>query len=112
MNTSRVLSIDTSQTHLTRVSLSVGDEVVVKETDKPAHSSQTVLPLIEELMTELGLRLTDITAITVNTGPGSFTGLRVGVAIAQMLGVLLGVPVNGNEPANLPPIQYASSKWD
>ena len=42
-------------------------------------------------------KIKDISEIEVNTGPGSFTGLRVGVSIANALGWALGIPVNGKD---------------
>ena len=58
-------------------------------------ASQNVLPLIEKILKKKGAKLSDLTEIKVNTGPGSFAGLKVGVTIANTLGYLLGIPVNG-----------------
>lgn len=60
-------------------------------------TSHDLLPLIEEALRENNLTLTDISEISVHTGPGSFTGLRVGIAVANTLGLLLGVAVNGKK---------------
>ncbi len=57
--------------------------------------AQEVLSMIGELLMKHELTLDDVAAIRVNTGPGSYTGLRVGIAIANMLGFLLDVPING-----------------
>lgn len=64
--------------------------------------------------------LKDITAIEVNTGPGSFTGTRVGVAIANALGFALNIPVNGSprsprkagEKSKIVLPKYSKSKFD
>lgn len=90
-----VLYIDTTGIREARVAVGVNGKKYEKESVSPALRSQAVLPLIAELMNDAHLKLTDITAITVAEGPGSFTGLRVGLAVANMLGTLLGVPVNG-----------------
>ncbi len=83
------LYIDTSSNQKTIVKLD--DKVLEKITRQ--WPSQVVLPMIQKL---LGRRpLSAISKIEVNPGPGSFTGLRVGVAIANALGFALGVPVNG-----------------
>ena|SRR5258706_13590948 len=58
-------------------------------------SSQQILPFIHEVLKKNKLTTSDIKEIEVNTGPGSFTGLRIGVAIANTLGWFLKVPVNG-----------------
>lgn len=59
------------------------------------NASQTLLPFILKELANQKHSLEDITSIEVNTGPGSFTGLRVGVSVAQTLGWALKVPVNG-----------------
>ena len=60
-------------------------------------ASQNVLLAIEKLLKKRGVKLSDLTEIRVKTGPGSFTGLKIGVTIANALGYLLGIPVNGRE---------------
>lgn len=65
-------------------------------------TSHDLLPLIEEALRESNLALTDISEISVHSGPGSFTGLRVGIAVANTLGLLLGIPVNGEKTVATP----------
>ncbi len=89
------LFIDTSSNKKTLVSLD--DKVIEK--DSSLWHSQVVLPMIKKLVGKKGLKA--IKEIEVNTGPGSFTGLRVGVAIAQALSYALKIPVNN------PEIKYA-----
>lgn len=60
--------------------------------------SQKLLPFIVDTLKKEKTSIKEITEIKVNPGPGSFTGLRVGVAVANALGYVLGVPVNGREP--------------
>ncbi len=59
------------------------------------HKSQIVLPLIEKLLKKQQMTLHDLNAISVNPGPGSFTGVRVGVSVANALSFALQIPVNG-----------------
>lgn len=65
--------------------------------DAREEKSQRLLPFIDELLKKEDKKLTDIKEIEVNTGPGSFTGLRVGVSVANVLGWALGVTVNGKD---------------
>lgn len=65
------------------------------ETTAHEKASQELLPFIHEILKKNGKTVKDITEIEVNTGPGSFTGLRVGLAVADTLGWILKVPVNG-----------------
>lgn len=74
--------------------------------------AQQVLVLINKLLEEQQLRPSDLTAINVATGPGSFTGLRVGISVANMLGMLLSVPVNGLAIGSAALPQYSPSKLD
>ena len=67
------------------------------ETKARQEKSQKLLPFIDELLKKRGKKIEDITEIEVNTGPGSFTGLRVGVSVSNTLGWVLGVPVNGKD---------------
>lgn len=87
--------IDSSGSDAIRVVLEIGDDTR-HEVKKPVSQAkaQEVLPMIEKLLADHDMALSSVTAIRVNTGPGSYTGLRVGVAIANMLGTLLEVPVN------------------
>jgi tRNA threonylcarbamoyl adenosine modification protein YeaZ len=57
--------------------------------------SQELLPAVARLTERLGLRIRDLAGIVVGTGPGAFTGLRVGLATAKTLAHELGLPVVG-----------------
>ena len=57
--------------------------------------SQELLPAVARLLERLDLRLGDLAGIVAGTGPGAFTGLRVGLATAKTLAHELGVPVAG-----------------
>jgi len=90
-----ILSIDTSDNKEIKVGLTIEGKEYLLQKPLDRQKAQVVLPLLDELLKEHGLKLQNITAITVNPGPGSFTGLRVGVTIANTLGFLLHVPING-----------------
>ena len=59
---------------------------------KKTHS-QTILPMLDELAKMIELDLNTIDAIAVSSGPGSFTGLRIGSATAKGLGLALNKPI-------------------
>ncbi len=67
------------------------------ETDARQEKAQRLLPFINEILKKEGKKIKEIKEIEVNTGPGSFTGLRVGVSVANALGWALGIPVNGKD---------------
>lgn len=55
--------------------------------------SQTLLPMLEEVKNMIGLDLKNVDAIAISSGPGSFTGLRIGSATAKGLGLALDKPL-------------------
>ena len=97
-----ILFIDTSHQDTAKVSLEVDGKRHEKMSQSRVMKAQMVLPLIEAICKEHALKLTDLSEICVHEGPGSFTGLRVGISIANMLGALLGISVNGSQPPVLP----------
>ncbi|MFN4903833.1 MAG: tRNA (adenosine(37)-N6)-threonylcarbamoyltransferase complex dimerization subunit type 1 TsaB [Planctomycetota bacterium] len=63
------------------------------ELDPRWGSAKTLAPAIEELLSAQGITPADVHAIAVVQGPGSFTGLRVGIATAKVMAYALGIPV-------------------
>jgi tRNA threonylcarbamoyladenosine biosynthesis protein TsaB len=97
-----VLGIDTSETLRTNVSLKdkngkVKDRLI--EERKPG--SQVLLPMIIKILKTNKLEPQDLTAIEVNCGPGSYTGLRVGISVANTLGYFLKIPINNKKIGEL-----------
>ena len=89
-----VLSIDTSDRTKSVVSIEVKGNVEALAVETPLGSGTAVLSGIESLLAKNSLKMNDITGIRVATGPGSYTGLRVGASIANTLSWILNVPVN------------------
>ena len=87
------LFIDTSDNKKAFVELD-GERIEVKS---GLGSAQNVLLAIEKILKQKRAKLSDLTEIKVKIGPGSFTGLKVGVTIANTLGYLLKIPVNGKK---------------
>lgn len=63
---------------------------------KKTHSEK-LMPLIELLLNELSISIRDINLIAISEGPGSYTGLRIGAAIAKSLAYAVNIPI-----ANIP----------
>lgn len=57
--------------------------------------AERLMDMIAEVMAEAGVAFTDLDRIAVTTGPGSFTGLRVGLSVARGLALVLEIPVIG-----------------
>ena len=91
-----VLHISTDKQNSISITLETEKEHFNKEREQK-FGSQVLLELIEEILTEANLTFSDLDQIFVAKGPGSYTGLRVGVAVANALGYSLGIPVNGKK---------------
>jgi len=91
----KVLGIETS-TDQGSVAL-VEDEKILGELlwNLPRSHSQKLIPSIEALLRIVGIDLKEIEAICVGLGPGSFTGLRVGLSVAKGLAFTLGAKIVG-----------------
>jgi tRNA threonylcarbamoyladenosine biosynthesis protein TsaB len=87
-----LLAIDTASANCA-VALAAADKVLFRSTSTARHAAQSVLPMIEDLLTEAAIGLPQLEAIAVLAGPGSFTGIRIGIGIAQGLGLANGTPV-------------------
>ncbi len=92
-----ILFIDTSSNQRVSVGFQIGDKKEVLERDIDTRKAQAVLPMIDELLKKHGLTVSDISSIEINEGPGSFTGLRVGAAIANALAFSLKIPINNKK---------------
>ena len=90
MNT--ILTIDTSSTNCA-VALQHSDVLLERVSEAQRQSAQRVLPMISELLLDAEIGLSDIDLIGVVAGPGSFTGVRIGVAVAQGLSLSAAIPV-------------------
>jgi len=91
----RVLALDTC---LAACSVAVldGDRIAAAACEVMERGHQERLaPLVRDTMARAALAFSDLDRIAVTLGPGSFTGLRVGLAFAKGLGLALGRPVVG-----------------
>jgi tRNA threonylcarbamoyladenosine biosynthesis protein TsaB len=79
-----ILAIETSTLTASVAILVDGKIAVEKESGVNTHSEQ-LLPLIDECLKSCGLKLNDLQTIAVGAGPGSFTGLRIGMATVKGL---------------------------
>lgn len=91
------MHIDTKDKKVIRVGLRVKGKAVSEMSEENEYGSQVLLPLIIRLLHTTNYQLQDLKEIEVEIGPGSFTGLRVGVSVANALGFALGIPVNGKK---------------
>ncbi|MEU4326487.1 tRNA (adenosine(37)-N6)-threonylcarbamoyltransferase complex dimerization subunit type 1 TsaB [Nonomuraea dietziae] len=90
-----VLAFDTATPAVT-AALHDGASVLAESTvlDARRHG-ELLVPTIEKVLSEAGATLRDVTAIVAGSGPGPYTGLRVGLMTAQALSTAVGVPAYG-----------------
>jgi tRNA threonylcarbamoyladenosine biosynthesis protein TsaB len=90
----RLLAIDTAAEACSVGVVADGEPVVRSEVVGRGHA-EILMRLIEEAMAEARLTFTDLDRIAVTIGPGSFTGLRIGIAAARGLALVTGKPAVG-----------------
>jgi tRNA threonylcarbamoyladenosine biosynthesis protein TsaB len=92
----RILAIDTSLAAASACVLDAGSEPLARETIwlERGHD-QTIVPLIDRVVSSVEGGARSIRRVAVTVGPGSFTGIRIGISAARAIGLALGVPVVG-----------------
>jgi len=100
-----ILYIDTSDSLETKVGL---DNKIYKFETKD-HKSQKLLFLIDKTLRKNKKSIKDISEIKINLGPGSFTGLRVGISVANALSWALDIPINNKRQLLTPKYDESSS---
>lgn len=93
----RVLAIDTALAACSAAVLDTANGGLVASESLPMvrGHAEALMPLLARVAKASGLAFTELERIVVTTGPGSFTGLRVGIAAARGLGVATNIPVVG-----------------
>lgn len=89
----RILGIETSGPLASVALIKDGEVQGLKVGEFKVTHSETLMPMLDQLVKDTGIKLEDVNAIAVSAGPGSFTGLRIGSATAKGLGMALNKPL-------------------
>ena len=90
-----ILALDTA-TMVSSVAIASPDKLLAEVTlqTKLTHS-EVLMPHVQQVLAMTNIKKTELDAIAVSVGPGSFTGLRIGLAAAKSMAYALGIPIVG-----------------
>jgi tRNA threonylcarbamoyladenosine biosynthesis protein TsaB len=91
----RILSIETSTSICSVAIHEQGELLALAEIKEPGAHAEKLLLLIDEVFEKAGLSFGDLDAVAVSQGPGSYTGLRIGVSTAKGIAYALEIPLIG-----------------
>lgn len=92
-----LLALDTTSAVATAALFQDGARIAEKQADAGKKHAETALPLMDELLEESGVSIKNVDLFAVDIGPGSFTGVRIGVSLVNALAFASGkriIPVN------------------
>lgn len=72
-----------------------GDRVFSRTLETSRDQAAKLMPMVQDVVAEAGIGFADLGLIVTTHGPGSFTGLRIGLSTARSLGLALGIPIQG-----------------
>lgn len=90
----KFLALDTS-TEACSVALALDGQILALDEVCPQQHSKRILPMLQQLLSDAGVSLYQLDGIIFGRGPGSFTGVRIGVSVAQGLAFGADLPVFG-----------------
>lgn len=89
-----LLAVDASSSFCS-VAISIDGHTQHLVEQQPRRQAQRLLPMVDELLAEVGIRPKQIDGIAFGRGPGSFTGLRIAASVAQGIATGLDIPICG-----------------
>ncbi|HNV97479.1 MAG TPA: tRNA (adenosine(37)-N6)-threonylcarbamoyltransferase complex dimerization subunit type 1 TsaB [bacterium] len=90
-----ILYIDTTQREFIKLALIKERDIFLLDKKVDSKQSENLLELLDKFLKSKRLKLKNLKRVIVNTGPGSFTSVRLGVVLANTLSYALKIPVIG-----------------
>lgn len=92
-----ILALDTSMAACSVCVYDAGKSLVIGANQQfmDRGQAEALAPMVQDAMKMAGVGFADLNRIAVTTGPGTFTGVRIGLAMARGLGVALNIPITG-----------------
>lgn len=105
-----VLAIDTALGGISVGVISAAGKSAMRQVETQRDQAAMLVPLIQETLEEVGVPFKDLELIAATIGPGSFTGLRIGLSTARTLSMALSIPVSGVNTLELLATHYDTVK--
>ena len=92
------------------VGICVGGKVFAHNEKMASGQGEKLIPIINDVMAQAGVKFSDLDAIVTTVGPGAFTGLRIGLSAAKSMGLAVDKPVFGITTLQALALQYVDDK--
>lgn len=88
----KLLALDTSSVSCT-AGVTNGDVSVTRYEERPRQHTKILMPMIRAVVDAAGIEITDLDAVVLGNGPGSFIGMRIGASVAQGIAFAAGIDI-------------------
>ncbi len=92
------------------VGVCAGGRVFARTEKMASGQGEQLIPIINDVMAQAGIKISELDAIVTTVGPGAFTGLRIGLSAAKAMGLAIDKPVFGITMLQALALQYVAEK--